>query len=75
MDGVDVTSIDVGIIVDRVVVDGGRATIEFRLVVDGIAAQADVADVTEDSDIVLDGMVLTVGNSLKLISTKSSYKL
>ena len=75
MDGVDVTSIDVGIIVDRAVVDGGRATIEFRLVVDGIAAQADVADVTEDSDIVLDGMVLTVGNSLKLISTKSSYKL
>ena len=75
MDGVDVTSIDVGIIVDRVVVDGGRATIGFRFVVYGIAAQADVADVTEDSDIVLDGMVLTVGNSLKLISTKSSYKL
>ena len=75
---VGVTSTVVGIIVDNIVVDGGKAAIAFRLVVvDGNTGHADDEDVEleEDNDNVLDGIALTLGNSLRLMSTKSSYRL
>ena len=77
-EGVDVIPIGVGNIVDSTAVDGGNVTIAFKLFVcDGIVGQTDEADaeVTDDSDIVLEGTELTFGNSLRLISTKSSYRL
>ena len=78
LEAVGVTSTVVGIIVDNIVVDGGNAAIAFRLVVvDGNTGHTDDADVEveEDNDNELDGIVLTLGSSLRLISTKSSYRL
>ena len=77
-EGEVVTSKDVGIMADKIVVDCGRDTDAFRLVgAGGIVEQVDMEDVelTEAKEIVLEEMELTLGNSFRLMSTKSSYKL
>ena len=77
-EGEDVTSNDVGIMADKIVVDCGRGPDAFKLPSGaGIVEQLDIeeVEVAEAKDIVLEGMELTLGNSLRLMSTKSSYKL
>jgi hypothetical protein len=75
-EGVDVMSNEVGIMADKFAVDCGRGPFKVVAAVD-IAGHVDmeVVDVTEAKDIVLEAIVLTLGNSFKFISTKSSYKL
>ena len=77
-EGEDVTSNGVGIMADKIVVDCGRGPDAFRLLSGGgIVAQLDMVEVevAEAKEIVLEEIELTLGNSLRLMSTKSSYKL
>ena len=72
-----VTPNEVGML-DKIVVGGGSKETPLRFVVDdGIVEQVDTPDeeVIEVKDIELEGIVVTLGNSLRLISTKSSYIL
>lgn len=77
-EGDDVTSNDVGIMADKCVVDCGKDPDPFKVVaavdIEG-HVDMDVVDVPETKEIVLEAIALTLGNSFKFISTKSSYKL
>jgi hypothetical protein len=76
LDGADATPKDVGIIVERIVVDCGMAMFKFA-VVEGMVEhiEAEDVEVAECKEIVFEGIVLTLENSAKFISTRSSYKL
>ena len=78
LDGQEVTSSEFGIIDGKTFVDCGADPTAFKFVVTGvIGEQVDTAaiDVVDAVDIVLEEIALTLGNSFKLISTRSSYKL
>lgn len=78
LEGQEVTSNEFGIIDEKIFVDCGADPTPFKFVVTGvIEEQVDTAviDVVDPVDIVLEEIALTLGNSFKLISTRSSYKL